>query len=245
MRKVLAIAVAVMLLPFTAFGLEMLADDVLSDVTGQAGVSIAVDDIKLFQHIESLRYTDDDGVGGSSGAGSIGIANLSMMVDINGVTKLVEVTDADGVTHMIPFSPTRGVLGNYENLKNPAGDYYDFNNYDLDGNGTDEVFAPRALTIDVTDTLPVLSAAAATKAAAGIAPYSDLPISNVAGVQIGLPTVEIHQSALTFDITVETAGSAINTNIGGTPTGKNSYGNISIGNQTLLILNGVIEIAPH
>lgn len=243
MRKILAIAVAVMLLPFTAFGLEMLADDVLSDVTGQAGVSIAVDDIKLFQHIESLRYTDNDGLGGASGAASIGIADLSMMVDINGVTKL----DANGN----PYSPNRDVLGDYASYKTPAGAAYNFNNYDLDENGTDEVFAPRALTIDVSDTLPVLSEAAATKAAAGIAPYASSPVTNVAGVQIGLPTVEVHMSALTFDITVESKGSAINTSIKDADgnvlveTGKNSFGNISIGNQTLLILDGVIEIAPH
>ena len=43
MKKVLAIALAMMLVPFTAFGLEMLEDSTLDNVTGQAGVSINVD----------------------------------------------------------------------------------------------------------------------------------------------------------------------------------------------------------
>jgi hypothetical protein len=58
----------------------------------------------------------------------------------------------------------------------------------------------------------------------------------VAGVLIGLPTVEIVQTTSPFDIVVEAAGAA--------NTGK-SFGRIGIENQVTAILSGTLEIAPH
>ena len=284
MRKIIAIFVALMVLPFTAFGLEMLGDDVLSDVTGQAGVSIAVDDVKLFQRIESLMYQDTDGLTDplklglptTKGAG-IGITELEMMVNINAVTSIdyiaaqesdpgaVKITvggqekwvlgDADKNPIKVPFSPGRAVLGNYKDLRKVDGSQYNWNNDD-----SGQFFLPRAITIDVTEQLPILSEALKNKVATltAIAANPALPdnhpmknwsytgSTNVAGVQIGLPTVEVHQTSLEFDISVS-ANDAINGSKGSTSASvaDNSFGKITIGNQTLLVLDGVIEIAPH
>jgi hypothetical protein len=205
----------------------------MDEVTGQAGVSIAVDDVKIYQSIEYLRYYDEDGLtdpltlGLPTGAGaSVGISNLQMMVNINAIT---------GLSSGLPFSPGRSALGDYDSSMN-------YNNVWGDpGTGvyTDAAYAPSALTIDATEALPVLSTALATKNTnLGLG----LTNTNVAGVQIGLPTVEIHQSAIQFDITVADA-TAINAGTGA--IADDSYGQIRIGNQTISILDGTLEIAPH
>lgn len=241
MRKIFAIAVAVMLLPFTAFGLEMVTDDVLSDVTGQAGVSIAVDDIKLFQRIESLMYTDTDGLAGPDDAASIGLSTLEMMVHINGITMLSEIatpgTAANEAAGAIPFSPGRPVQGTYT-YANAAGDQW-FNTSTA-GAGeeyNDSKFQARALTIDVTEELPVLSSALCANH--GVANGT----LKMAGVQIGLPTIEIHMEKVDFDIVIE-ASDAVNGG-GAGALADNSYGKLSLTNMSMLILDGEIEIAPH
>jgi hypothetical protein len=67
--KKLALILALMLVPCTAFGLEMLTDNALDTVTGQAGVSIAADDIQLFLNVERIAWIDCDGYGTSSAYG--------------------------------------------------------------------------------------------------------------------------------------------------------------------------------
>jgi hypothetical protein len=93
--------------------------------------------------------------------------------------------------------------------------------------GTPATFKAQALTIDVADALPTLSAGMTYNVGAAI---------KVAGVLIGLPTVEIVQTTSPFDIVVEAAGAA--------NTGK-SFGRIGIENQVTAILSGTLEIAPH
>lgn len=67
--KKLALFLAFMLIPCTAFGLEMLSDNALDEVTGQSGVSIAFDDIQLFLHVDSFAYIDCDGYSTNSNYG--------------------------------------------------------------------------------------------------------------------------------------------------------------------------------
>jgi hypothetical protein len=85
----------------------------------------------------------------------------------------------------------------------------------------------QALSIDVVAALPMLSAGMTNNFGTAI---------NVAGVLIGLPTVEIVQSISPFDIVVEAAGAA---NSGA------SFGQLAIENQVTAILSGTLEIAPH
>ena len=74
--KKLALILALMLIPCSAFGLEMLNDNSLEDVTGQSGVSIAFDDIQLFLHVGRFAYLDCDGYGTNSNYG--GTCNSSV-----------------------------------------------------------------------------------------------------------------------------------------------------------------------
>jgi hypothetical protein len=225
MKKILAMAVVLMMVPFSAYALEMLTEEVMDEVTGQAGVSIAVDDVKIFQHITSLEYTDSDGAFIGDAAGSVGIANLKMMVNINAITSL----DGSG----LPVSPGQSaVFGDYTD---PSYATFDFSNADTDGDGLYDAFEARPIKIDVGNCAALTAGLTNNNATL----YGGLlPSVNVAGVVIGLPTVEIHQSALEFDVVLTQAGSA-NADGGGT------FGTISIGEQTVSLLGGTLEIAPH
>ena len=67
--KKFALILALMLIAAPAFGLEMLNDNTLDQVTGQSGVSIAFDDIQLFLHVDKFAYIDCDGYSTNSNYG--------------------------------------------------------------------------------------------------------------------------------------------------------------------------------
>jgi hypothetical protein len=197
------LAAAMILVPFSAFGLEAMNDQAMNDVTGQAGVSIAVDNVQLYQSIGKLSYTDTDGIptAGING-GTLAIYNLVQMTKINAI---IDDTDRGG------------------QLANAYGAIMANGFYNAPTGGV----VAHALSIDVVDALPILSAGLAHNMGGAV---------NVAGVLIGLPTVEIVQSISPFDIVVEAAGAA---NDGA------SFGQLAIENQVTAILSGTLEIAPH
>lgn len=80
MKRIIAILVMLMLVPFTAFGLEALSEDVMDNVTGQAGVSIATD-ININMTMDTLAWGDSDGIDASAtdnNAGWVGLKNLNV-----------------------------------------------------------------------------------------------------------------------------------------------------------------------
>jgi hypothetical protein len=96
MKKLIAILAILMLVPFTAFGLEALSEDVLDDVTGQAGVSINMEVQIDSVTMDTLAWGDADGLGGTSTAGWVGMSNFSMTgIQIHPRTDWVYGTDAD------------------------------------------------------------------------------------------------------------------------------------------------------
>jgi len=234
MKRFVILLAVLMLLPLNAFALQPLSEDNMGQITGQAGVSIAIDDVKLYQNIGYLSYTDGDGVSTGSAlagtyapgaAGTVSIQNLRMMVNINAITHL---------TAGLPVSPGRAVLGTYA-LTDLAGNPINFNN-----NAAGTTFTAKPLTIDVGD-MAVLSEGLSYNVSGGAAGTG----LSVVGVRIGLPTVEIHQTALSFDVTV--SGGSPGTLVV-TPAAANSgasFGTISIGANTMAILDGFVEIAPH
>ena len=228
MKRIAIVLALSLLLPLNALALQSLSTDDMDGITGQAGVSIAIDDVIIYQNIESISYTDlggttdDYATPADNVAGAINISNLYMMVNINAITSL----DADG----LPVSPGRAVTGTWADADGNA--LFNFNNTDVTGDGISDVFIAKALTIDV-GTLAVLSAGATNNATIKAGTATEL---TMAGVQIGLPTMEITQTALTFDVTVTSEGAHNN---------GASYGQIHIGQNTMGVLDGVIEIAPH
>jgi len=57
--KKLAIFLAIMLIPFSAFALDTISDNDLNDVTGQAGVSIYTNSIQIVKTAVTTTYLDD------------------------------------------------------------------------------------------------------------------------------------------------------------------------------------------
>jgi len=81
MKKFIAIAAILMLVPFTAFGLDVLSDETMGDVTGQAGVSISIDNVQLDFQMDYFSWGDADGFEATTGK-----AALDGFVNVSGIT---------------------------------------------------------------------------------------------------------------------------------------------------------------
>ena len=80
MKRVLTL-LAIMVLPLSVMAMTPVSDQALSDVTGQAGVSI-IPDVTITMSETDIAWGDPDGLGGTTSAGWIGMANLDMSTDI-------------------------------------------------------------------------------------------------------------------------------------------------------------------
>ncbi len=89
-------AAAIALAPMSASALEALTDNAMNDVTAQAGVSIALDDIVIYQtSIADTTYTDTDGM--TTGNGTEGNV-LSAGIKIGYDKAMQKLTIIDGIT---------------------------------------------------------------------------------------------------------------------------------------------------
>ena len=76
MKGFLAI-LTVLLLPLSVWAMMPLADDELSEVSGQSGVSI-MPNITMDIHFDVIAWGDSDGIGGSTSGGYVGVTNLTI-----------------------------------------------------------------------------------------------------------------------------------------------------------------------
>lgn len=190
----------------SAFALKAMTADNMKDTTGQAGVDIAVDNIIIYSGASTTIYRDNDGLVDPLGNEIGGTAGL-VIAGIGGFTFI------DGIVN------GQGAANDYVALMNSAA-------------GEGNTFHARALTIDVTDKLVALSAGYTYNyALAG--GTTDL---DIAGVQIGLPTVEIRKSGSEKTYSVDAATSY---------NGTKQYIQVEKTSSTMAILGGTIEIAPH
>lgn len=219
--KKLALILALMIIPCSAFGLEMLNDNAMDQVTGQAGVSIALDDVQLFINIEKMAWIDCDGYtsqtqwyGTCTGeAGALVLNNFQ--IDVLNVNAVVSSTISDDQANSAGFVQTSGttamqlysaLCGNiplfydygqtasgscYLNTSLAAGQTAGLDNYINPRNALNGAFQARHLSIDVTDELPVLSQGIDNNTGTA-------GLSTMGGVLIGIPTVEIHINYLSF-----------------------------------------------
>ncbi|MDA3897655.1 MAG: hypothetical protein PF482_16090 [Desulfobacteraceae bacterium] len=249
--KKLALILALMLIPCTAFGLEMLNDNAMDSITGQSGVSIAMDDVQMFINIEKMAWIDCDGINSSAGActgapGAIALNNFQ--IDVLNINAIVDGTSdsSSGATVWDLTSTSCGQIDLFFDYASTAqegcylgsGDATQtlgLNNYI--GIGTDGDFLARALTIDATDRLPALTE--------GFQANTGLDYNTVGGVLIGIPTLEIYINAMSLtpvydgDINGEPS-SAVNDDGHGA-----DFGTIYLQGITFTTLSGWIEIAPH
>lgn len=242
--KKLIVILALMIIPCSAFGLEMLNDNSMDNITGQSGVSIAFDDIQMFINIERMAWIDCDGydmnalfIGSCSdgGGGAISINNFQLdTLVINAITRM----STDGNL----FSAKCGKL-------DLQYDYVDATPLTTCQLGTATAtkgmdnfvgtFMASAISIDATSALPALTEGMSLNASGGT---SDSQV-RVGGVLITLPTAEIHVGSLYLTPTFTAMGTA--------PAGTSNYndgddfGTIQIDGIDIAILGGWLEIAPH
>lgn len=264
--KKLALILALMIIPCSAFGLEMLNDSSMDSITGQSGVSIAVDDVQLFLNIEKLAWIDCDGINSSAGtcAGAAGaIALNNFQIDVLNVNAIVDGTVATGgwnltstgcgqIDLFYDYANTNtascylGTVGNAQTLGMnnyfAIGEGYVASAHNVTNAGD---FQARALTIDATDKLPALTAGF----------IANNPVDHagltIGGVLIGIPTLEIYIQAMTLtpvydgDIS-NNPSTAANDDTVVQLNGQNAnFGTIEMQGITFTTLSGWLEIAPH
>jgi hypothetical protein len=251
-KLVLALIVALALAPFSAFGMEMMTDDGMKDVTAQAGVAIAIDDVIIEQFVGATKYIDQGGIGSADFGGDATLGGAITIGARHKIQHINAIFDQD----MAINNANYGLRGTH---------------YTYSGN---EAFIIQALAIDI-GTPPILSTGlanlkagiaahpvlggldAATWVAAGIDKITHLTYdesrnlaqTNIVGVCITLPTVEIFTTGDIYSIGAE----VVNAETGATLTGgvADTYHNqgrdfirIYKEDSSLAILGGRMEIAP-
>jgi len=185
--KKLALILALLIIPCTAFGLEMLNDNTLDSVTGQSGVDIAMDDIQIFMNIEKMAWIDCDGYGSmgrwacTGAGGAVALSNFQL--DILNVNAIVGTVDASGGlvagTHQSGsslglVSVACGKIPLFYNYATSTTEDCYLNILGTESQGLDHLswgkgqfglfendsrnFTPNFLSIDVTDELPAATA---------------------------------------------------------------------------------------
>jgi len=295
--KKLVLLLALIMIPCTAFGLEMLSDNALDNVSGQSGVAIAADDVQLFLNIETFAWIDCDGYDSDYGYGgtcsspygaAFTVSNFQMdVININmiggrGTLGLGMTHDGKTGWNLGMYQDGTSVLGhqtastsalngsscgqiplfydygtNATNGCSLAGQsqrlgldgYINTNPY-LTGAAKEAVgFHTKALTIDVTSVLPLMTPGWQANHGFTIDTLGGNVggggTQTVAGVLIGLPTMEIYinQMILTPGITgnISTNPQTVRDAV------KNdgaSFGTIEMDGITFTVLNGWVEIAP-
>jgi hypothetical protein len=81
MKRVLTL-LAIMVLPLSVMAMTPVSDQALSDVTGQAGVSI-LPNVTIGMTDVAIAWGDPDGLGGETTAGWIGISGLDMSTTLS------------------------------------------------------------------------------------------------------------------------------------------------------------------
>ena len=272
--KKLALILALLIIPCTAFGLEMLNDDAMDQVTGQSGVHIAFDDVQLFINIEKLAWIDCDGLDNpTSCTGAPGALVINdFQIDVLNINAIVSTSVTDEFGTINPTNQTTGTsaLTLYSVSCGKIPLFYDYGQTGdescylnsatvTDTAGLDHYttvstssrFTAAALSIDVTDELPALSQGftnnAGTLAPGGV---------DVGGVYIGLPTMEIYISSMSLrpvydgDVNGGTSQALNDDNIvsalgAGYGVVGADFGTIYMEGITFSVLSGWMEIAPH
>ena len=259
--KKLALILAFMLIPCSAFGLQMLDDTTMDGITGQSGVSIAFDDVQMFINIEKLAWIDCDGltstsvfissnqVGTCSGAaGAVGLNNFQL--DILNINAIISSTVDDGdstqtsdTTAMQLYSTDCGQIPLFYDYgqTGTAGCY--LGGAGVASAGTDGLdnyyddgavgFQARLLSIDATDAMPAISAGIQNNGNAGV---------TFGGIVIGLPTMEIYIN--TLSLTPFYTGDISGVDSTAVNNGKD-FGTIYMEGITFTVLSGWLEIGPH
>jgi len=235
-------AAAVLSMPMAASALDKMDNNQLKSATGQAGVSIAVDDVVIYQKsLADTTYWDVDGVGDGMGAAGVMIDHADEMEKLITINAILD----DAVYGVSQMDATFGTgtsvgivgSGSLDGTPQAANGY-------IAGNTTG--ISP--LTIDV-GTCETLTLGWEYNNA-----MSRADVGAVGGVIIGLPTVEIatytnHDfKSVKLATGVDNGDGTVDSTSGGGYMNATHNTFITIeksGDSTMAILGGQLEIAPH
>ncbi|VFQ45076.1 DUF6160 family protein [Desulfoluna butyratoxydans] len=285
----LIVGAAITIAPMTASALSPMSTDSLKDATGQAGVSIALDNIVLYQSVGTTTYTDTDGyydMDAASGKGGVaeGAAASVVIGNKEKVTTIYAILDdTDRGGKLARSYGSASLLNNGDAIGAIGIDQGDIRPLNIDVASRTQVLSAgmmfNASGIAVADQDAAVTASTADIAAAvqtdytayvtgggaddydtwaaaevspGVTNY-DASVATfaagggntaaiayagtqVAGVVIGLPTVEICTTADSYDVGIAASGAH---NDGA------KFIHISKGKSVMAILGGTVEIAAH
>jgi hypothetical protein len=119
----------------SAFALTAMTDSNMKSATGQAGVTIALDDVTLYQSVGATTYTDTDGLASVNGAGDSAGIKISGVETLTTIRAILDGTDRGGF-----------LKNGYETIMTA-----ELNTLDADGNTTISTFTSSSgHKIDVT-----------------------------------------------------------------------------------------------
>jgi hypothetical protein len=237
-----------------------MSDSSMKDVTGQAGVSIGIDDIVIYQSIGETRYTDTDGwgtasegAGGPGTAGSVVISDKEVLKQFNAILDDSKYGFNSTLTNGRTFgSYGAGIVSNATVIADVDGDLTTTADQTLaqvvnpfDGTtasqvaGVSNTTGISPLTIDIGECTALTTGFSWNNAGTALSG------TTIAGVIIGLPTIEIVTSGDTYTVGVEMTGS-VNGDASISPTGHVAeFIQISKSDATMAVLGGRVEIAAH
>ena len=211
---------SIFIIAATSNAMQQISDSDMDDITGQAGVSIMVDDFKEYENIQGLWYTDTDGLTSTDSGASFGITELSKMVHINAITSY----DTTSSNPSNLESPGRDLQGQYF----PRFNYFNHNDQTQ--------FISKPITIDATSALPALSS---------MATYNrDGTQTDIAGVHVGLGTLEIVLDKMSMTLGVNDDTPLDGNNDLDAANAEDTYGTLNLDKWTFAFLDGTLEIAP-
>lgn len=220
MKKVVSLLAVLMLIPFTAYGMQSMDQQEMSEVTGQSGVAITVDDVVLHESGSEIWYQNNlEGAEGNMHSGAVGMVEEGQQTTF--INAIVETDPAEG----FESAGNYGLEGEYDALPETS--------FDPDAS------EPSPITIQVGQ-MGVLAEAQGTTSAFV---QSDEAKADATGVVIGLPTVEIHEEGSTaMQLLVSDSGNP--TGDTRADDGVSSFGTLYSGGDTMAVLDGRVEVTP-
>ncbi len=271
MKKLALILAMLLVVPAAAFGLEMLDNDALDTVTGQAGVNIVFDDIELFINIDRMAYIDTDGfnsftfigtdaAASNSNGGALSVTNFQL--DTLVINAIVSGSSA---TYTIPNSGGE-TTPIWDLASSTAGAIDLVYTYNSTASLTDLDLGPHFATAGLKGlqnyhvwnqwsatggqayqakalTIDVVGVLPVTSEAMSLNVTGDSTSINIGGVLISLPTAEFYVGNMLFTPTFNDL-----IHLGTNPLCFNdgdNFGTILIEGMTMSVLNGWLEISPH
>ncbi len=236
-----AIVATAALIPFTASALEPISDTNLKDLTGQAGVSIALDDVRVESWTGETTYTDTDGTNGT--AGSVVISDKHVYTTYNAIL----ADDSSYTTGAFDEARALSIdVGNCsileEGINNnlapvaAAYDGADLANAGVSGDVTEEQLAAALGGGTATPTTTAQAAAYYDYIVAGDGTNPASVDSKFVGVTIGLPSISIAKTGDSYTVGLAQDGAMNN--------GAN-FIEITKSNSVTNIYGGTLEIAAH